>query len=888
MKNPIRHLIPFLAIAPAGATVLVQDDFDDNSINTAIWTVDDDNTGHNRAFNDANLTEVDEEMEFDGRPRLSTVSTIDPDAYTGGITITGQFRFETGGDVVKVLTRSDGTASGLYAEISNGIEFVFNVNGGAVSPNINSRGGSLAIGSEVGGTPIDLVVDDVVTFEIVDDGVNGLSFTITRPSDGATSTTTAVLTTDTTTYSPLVSFYNREDRWANGVHISHLDDVVISSNDDAPLGEVTAATLTADESTFLVGAPGVPLTAEGTFTNAGTINVTPLGSPVVTYSSTNTSVATVSEFGLVTLGEPGTADITATVVGDNTTQATSAPLSITVEAPINFNFTPYDESGPNYFLAYGSQEDLTVTADSASLTGVAVEGYTGFSYSSGDSLVVDVDANTGVFSPLVEGSTTLTAELLVPGQSAFSEGITITTEDADDITATIDHNALVIGGPGAAVTLEVTTPNIPTPIVVNGVIGTTFSTNGGSDIFVDSSTGVVTPGTDTNALGDSIITGEWLLSDGSSTISETVTVTLSLPSPKPATLLHCYDFTGTPDALAPENTVIADTVGSAHGEVLGAGAVFSSDGNSLILPGGDQATGAYVDLPDNLVSNIPNVDTVGVTFELWLTKDAGVAWARALDFGNNFEPFSFVNLMPQRGGGGGVISSEFTLDRATFGGQFASSTATMPAGERSHLVLTIDPETASREIYLDGQPIGSFTLASDNRSLASLNDVNNWLGCSNGLPTDPLLQGTYDNFCLYSGIMTPEEVMAAYDAGKIGGDYTSWATDNGIDGEPSGGDFENDGLSNFLEYALGKNPTVSDAPAGTFDGSSVSFTKGADAITNGDVQWVIEESDDLGVTDAWEAVVTHLAGDATPTISYTLPTGETKKFVRLNATEVAP
>ncbi|MEK7949824.1 malectin domain-containing carbohydrate-binding protein [Luteolibacter soli] len=109
--------------------------------------------------------------------------------------------------------------------------------------------------------------------------------------------------------------------------------------------------------------------------------------------------------------------------------------------------------------------------------------------------------------------------------------------------------------------------------------------------------------------------------------------------------------------------------------------------------------------------------------------------------------------------------------------------------------------------------------------------------------------------------------------------YSTWATANGISGEPGSSDHDHDGLSNLVEYALGKSPTVSSVPAGTYASGAVSFAKGAEAVANGDVTWAIEESDDLGVTDPW-AVVTPAVNSPTA-ISYTLPAGKAKVFVRL-------
>lgn len=118
-----------------------------------------------------------------------------------------------------------------------------------------------------------------------------------------------------------------------------------------------------------------------------------------------------------------------------------------------------------------------------------------------------------------------------------------------------------------------------------------------------------------------------------------------------------------------------------------------------------------------------------------------------------------------------------------------------------------------------------------------------------------------------------------------GGSYTTWADANGIPGEPASGDFEEDGISNLVEYALGTDPTVSTQPAGVFSGNVITFTKGADAIANGDVSWVIETSATLGL-GSWVPQVTQPAGDATATIAYTLTPGSpAKNFARLKVTQ---
>jgi autotransporter-associated beta strand protein len=117
--------------------------------------------------------------------------------------------------------------------------------------------------------------------------------------------------------------------------------------------------------------------------------------------------------------------------------------------------------------------------------------------------------------------------------------------------------------------------------------------------------------------------------------------------------------------------------------------------------------------------------------------------------------------------------------------------------------------------------------------------------------------------------------------GGSGGDYTTWASTNGIPGEPFEGDFNKDGISNGVAYALGLSPTVSSQPAGVLSGSTITFTKGADAISNGDVTWIIETS--LTLSGSWSEEVVQAPGNATATISYNLNPlpGTPKKFARL-------
>jgi hypothetical protein len=84
-----------------------------------------------------------------------------------------------------------------------------------------------------------------------------------------------------------------------------------------------------------------------------------------------------------------------------------------------------------------------------------------------------------------------------------------------------------------------------------------------------------------------------------------------------------------------------------------------------------------------------------------------------------------------------------------------------------------------------------------------------------------------------------------------------------------------------VEYAIaGMDPTAGNAAPGTLSGKTLNFNKRLPLAT--DLTYAIEESTDLGVNDAWEEVPAGApyVNDGT-TISYTLPGGPTKNFLRL-------
>ncbi|MBK1834776.1 LamG-like jellyroll fold domain-containing protein [Roseibacillus ishigakijimensis] len=528
-------------------------------------------------------------------------------------------------------------------------------------------------------------------------------------------------------------------------------------------GEANSVTLSEPAETLLLaGSPPLTLTATADYSNAGVIAANGLGSDYITFSSDNPNAVTVSPSGQVSFVGEGTANITATITGANDTQAVSNTVAFEVETADEIVLSIPD---PSYLLAYGPQFDLNATANSESLSNVSIENFPDFTYLSSNTSSLEID-ETGLVIPGPEGTSTITAELAVPGLPTLTGTTEVNLEDPTSITLSVPTETLYVGGQSITVVAEVTTPNITEPIVLNDLNGIEFTTDGGSDITIGSFNGVATPGSDESLLGDSVITAKWFLSDDVSSISESVTLTLAAVPEKPIALRHHYDFDGTAGA-APATTVIPDLVGEADGLVVGDEALFT--GTGLTLPGGPQfpaegqINAAYVDLPNGMISALPDA----ITIETWVTIDSTGAWIRIFDFGNSTGgednpglQTNHFNLTPRRSGSG-VVASEATTSRA-LGTAALNTSATITTGTLHHYVVTYDSAVGIRNIYFDGQLVGSDNLPYGRSDLSDFNDLNNWLGRSNA--GDARTAGTFEDFKIYEGTMTAAQALANYEA----------------------------------------------------------------------------------------------------------------------------
>jgi hypothetical protein len=210
------------------------------------------------------------------------------------------------------------------------------------------------------------------------------------------------------------------------------------------------------------------------------------------------------------------------------------------------------------------------------------------------------------------------------------------------------------------------------------------------------------------------------------------------------------EFTGQPRLLHRWNfnSNAEDSVGSADAILINGAFI---DGTALSLDGSDQ----YAELP--IQSTLANLSSL--TMEAWLTVDSVSYWSRIFDFGANLDVNFFANVKGAIGNVGAAIT---TGGNATE--QRVNGVAEFPTGIATHFALTIDAESDTAVLYINGSPVDTQTWTLTPQDLGPLTNL--WLGRSQY--DDPYLDGHYDEFRIYKGALTEEMVIDSYVAGPDG------------------------------------------------------------------------------------------------------------------------
>jgi glucose/arabinose dehydrogenase len=254
-------------------------------------------------------------------------------------------------------------------------------------------------------------------------------------------------------------------------------------------------------------------------------------------------------------------------------------------------------------------------------------------------------------------------------------------------------------------------------------------------------------------------------------------------------LRYRWSFDGTADAVA-SGTVWRDRVAGASAIVRGIGA--TANGTALTLPGTTSGSvpeanvSAYVDLPNGILSSLQNV-----TVEAWVTVLARRSWQRLFSFGSVrtgdglgatgewtgqgttvFNGSSYDELAlaldGNTGGEGQTLFARSGYDGLVGYNLSKTSTGATPLSVKSHYVMTYEKGVGTLKShggrlswYRNGVLISTLDVPFE---LASISDVNNWLGRSLNA-SNSQAKIALDEFRIYSFAFTPSDVIANRDRG---------------------------------------------------------------------------------------------------------------------------
>jgi hypothetical protein len=268
--------------------------------------------------------------------------------------------------------------------------------------------------------------------------------------------------------------------------------------------------------------------------------------------------------------------------------------------------------------------------------------------------------------------------------------------------------------------------------------------------------------------------------------TNTVAATVSVP--QDIALIHRYAFN------EPTNTwLVHDAVSGANGRVFGpfiplyhggpavSWASFTGQGQlALQNPYGvaiNSYQGAYAELPGGIISCLSEV-----SIEAWVTWTPGQAplsrgegaWEMIFDFGSHtgYTGLSYFFLTPATDPvyktTKSVIRSSITTDGNNAETPLLDWTNACPTNVPSLLAVTYSPVRGVAKLYLNGVLCSSGIATIP---LSEITDTNNWLGRS--LFGDPYFWGGFNEFRIYSGLLSDLDVQADYAAGPdvIGVDF---------------------------------------------------------------------------------------------------------------------
>jgi Concanavalin A-like lectin/glucanases superfamily len=235
-------------------------------------------------------------------------------------------------------------------------------------------------------------------------------------------------------------------------------------------------------------------------------------------------------------------------------------------------------------------------------------------------------------------------------------------------------------------------------------------------------------------------------------------------------LLHRYGFNEQTN-----DWIVHDSVGTAHGKIINPSvtyAAFTGKGElKLTSSGNNTAIGGYVALPCGILSSLSEV-----TIEAWITWTTKTIWPwqRIFDFGstsgypvgNYFFMTTEANTFTS---GQDIARVTITTNGLVNETPRLDWTNVLPLNVTSFVAVTYSPVRGVTKFYINGRPVASGVATIP---LSAIIDTNNWLGRSQ-YSGDTYFGGRYNEFRIYSGLLSDSDVAADYVTGPeaVGVDY---------------------------------------------------------------------------------------------------------------------
>jgi Concanavalin A-like lectin/glucanases superfamily len=304
----------------------------------------------------------------------------------------------------------------------------------------------------------------------------------------------------------------------------------------------------------------------------------------------------------------------------------------------------------------------------------------------------------------------------------------------------------ILTSPGTVQSLNLTSPS--STVVVNGSMHLNFFGNfssvsnlnliayGGAS-FTSGDTNVLTVNP-TNGLIYAVAPGATTITGSYASLSTNLTITVVA---NPPVLTHRYSFTS--DA--------SDSIGGANGTLEGTASV---TGGQLVLDG---STGCYLSLPGNAINISTNS---AVTFDTWVAFGDAATWAELFAFGNtnNGNGVNNIACVPCADAGGfhnwGLTENLPNGKTPSWAHGWHDVTA--------HITCVLDPPTGTISVYRDGVlEVAEYDADSPISGIAT-----NYAFIGRSLfNADPYLSASIDEFRIYNGALTPEQVALSQQNG---------------------------------------------------------------------------------------------------------------------------